>query len=155
MPIVFNDLGNPTGDPCGFIVGEQCDGAQYGSWHRAMSQLSAKLALVELDDGDTARRALATAFRSEFQVYPPPSNLILKLAPAGQTRSLAALVQRSADLVHESAAAELPPALLKQAPKKLASGPGFFSGLSWGTVLGVGGVLGALWYAQRKGWWDA
>lgn len=153
MPEIFNDQGTPSTDPCGFVFGQECDAEQYASWHRVASELGGKLAIIELE-GRVAQRAQATAMRAQLKVMPSPSSLSLKLGAVGPTRQVAKLAQRMADLVSQSNVTELPPALLDPPPRPPppSSGPGFFGGLTTGSLLGIAAVLGGLYYANKKGW---
>jgi hypothetical protein len=155
VTIVFNDHGGSSKDPCGFVVGQECDGAQYAAWWRAMSSLSGQLAIIELE-ADPASRVLATAYRAEFQVFPSPSNLLLRLAPVGRTKALAKLVQNAVDLIEKNAELpgnpEIPTGLLEAPTQPLPSGPGFLAGLSTGTVLTIAALAGGVWYARSRDW---
>ncbi len=149
MPVIFNDIGNPSSDPCGFIVGEKCNASAYKSWHRAANELAGKIAGVELD-GPVEDQVMATAMRAELKIFPSPSAIHIALWSEAETRLLAKLTQRMADLLPP---ANLPPAMLEPSPKPQQPGIGrFFAGLTWGTVLGVGAVVGGLYYARKQEW---
>jgi hypothetical protein len=152
--MVFNDLGDPSNDPCGVTLGGLCGSGNYGSWYRLAQIIDAQLAVLALaGDISTPDRVMATSLRTELLQFPAPPSLSVQFLPTDRTNALAAWSQRAADLVTTATVSPgLPPQVFEPPPEDENGTPGFFSGLGTGTILGIGLVAGGLWYARSKEW---
>lgn len=154
MPLLFNDLGDPSNEPCGFTVGNLCGSANYGSWHRTASIIDGQLAVVaSAADASVADRVQATSLRTEFLQFPAGSSLGVQFFPSDRTHAIARWAQNAADFLTEltGQGEGLPANLFEPPPSGGGFGSGLFAGISTGAVLGIVGAGAALWYFTSRG----
>lgn len=154
MATIFNDIGQPSSKPCAGGWLRDCDRGDYASWYRKAREMDAWLAVVE-DSGEPDQRAVATAERALFAVFPEPGILSsaggIPTSPS-RAKSVAAWAQHVADILsREGSAVTLPPSLF-EAPHRESDIPPFLTGVGAGIVVGGILVVGGVWYAKTREW---
>ena len=151
MAIVFNDLGDPSNDPCGVTIGNLCGASNYSSWFRTAQILDGTLAVIAIAaDADIASKVKATSLRTQFLLFPAGGSLSVSFFPIDKTHAIARWVQDTVDFLTGIAdeGRPLPPSLFTPPP---GAGSGGLAFISTGVVVGAVAAAAALYYFTRKG----